>query len=155
MLRHTEKWKEEFRKCVRIHWEEYKDKMMRSYVSCRVLEKEDVGKRKWEEDERQRKGRRKEIKGNFIQAFQDATVRQATNAEQESEQVNEEAKNQEKEQEAEKEQEKEHEAEKEQEKEHEAEKEQEKEQEAEREQEKEESEAGHQLPVIIAEVITF
>ena len=165
VLRHTEKWKEEFRKCVRTHWEEYKDKMMRSYVSCRVLEKEDVGKRKWEEDERQRKERRKEIKRNLTQAFQGATARQAANAEQESEQVNEEAKNQEKEQEAEKnqekeqeaekEEEKEHEAEKEQEKEHEAEKEQEEEQEAEKEQEKEESEAGHQLSVIIAEVITF
>ena len=158
VLRHTEKWKEEFRKCVRKHWEEYKDAMLRSFVSCRVLEKEEVGKRKWEEDERQRKERRKEIHDNLVRAFQEATAREAANeqeAEKEQEREREAEKEQEREHEAEKEQEKEHETEKDQEKEQEAEKEQEKDKEAEKEQEKEESKAWHQLSVIIAEVITF
>ena len=121
-------------------WEEYKDAMLRSFVACRVLEKEEVGKRKWEEDERERKARRKEIHDNLVRAFHEATAREAANeqeAEKEQEREHEAEKEQEREREAEKEQEREHEAEKEQEREHEAEKEQEKEHEAEKDQEKE------------------
>jgi len=49
VLRHTAKWKDEFCLCVQKHWQEYQKKMLLSFVTCRGLEKQDVGKRKWEE----------------------------------------------------------------------------------------------------------
>ena len=100
VLRHTEKWKEEFRASLRKHWEEYQDKMLRSFVSCRVLEKEDVGKRKWEEDERKeeleedkRKGKeaRKRVKCLLFQAWQEKEERERkANEEQPQQEADEE-----------------------------------------------------------------
>lgn len=55
LLRYTPKFKEIFKADIRRHWDEYREKMLQSFVACRIGEKAAMGVENWESREKQRK----------------------------------------------------------------------------------------------------